>query len=52
MGAECVGRTREDPGGWTERRFHLGTNKEIFDAEVSAVYQALTVIDQRQQGDH
>ena len=45
------GIRQEDPGGWTERRFHLGTYKEIFDAEVFAVYQDLSVIGQRQQSD-
>ena len=24
-------------GGWTGRRYHLGTNKEAFDAEVFAI---------------
>ena len=27
--------------GWSRRRFHLGTNKEVFDAKVFAIYQAL-----------
>ena len=31
---------RED-GSWTGRRFHLGANKDVFDAEVFAIYQAL-----------
>ena len=35
VGAACVWQS---PGGWTGRRFHLGTNKEVFDAEVFAIY--------------
>ena len=31
VGAACVWET---PSGWTGHRFHLGTNKEVFDAEV------------------
>ena len=37
------------PSGWTGRRFHLGTNNEVFGAEVYAIYQALSIID-REQG--
>ena len=32
------------------RRFHLGTNKEVFDAEVFAIYQALLWIEGQQRG--
>ena len=46
MGAACVWET---PGGWNGRRYHLGSNKEDFDAEVFAVYRALSVIEQRQE---
>ena len=48
VGAACAWRT---PGGWTGRRFHLdlGNNKEVFDAEVYAIYQALSIMDQRQE---
>ena len=46
VGAACVWRTQQ---GWTGRRYHLGSNKEVFDAEVFAVYRALSVIDQRQE---
>ena len=46
VGAACVWRTS---GGWTGRRFHLGTNKEVFDAEVFAICQALSIVDQRQE---
>ena len=35
--------------GWTGRRFQLGTNKEVFDAEAFAIYQALRALDQRQE---
>ena len=34
---------------WTGRRFHLGDNKEVFDAEVFAIYQALRIFEARQQ---
>ena len=46
VGAACVWRTRE---GWTGRRFRLGSNKEAFDAETFAIYQALRAFDQRQE---
>ena len=42
VGAAKVWRSPE--GGWTGRRFQLGTNKEVFDAEVFAVWQALREI--------
>ena len=37
------------PDGWSGRRFHLATNKEVFDAEVFAIFQALLWLDQRQE---
>ena len=37
--------------GWTGRRFQLGT-KEVFDAEVFAIHQALRAIEQRQERGH
>ena len=46
VGAACAWQTEE---GWIGRRFHLGTNKEIFDAEVYAIYQALRVFEERGQ---
>ena len=46
MGAACAWRTSE---GWTGRRFHLGDNKEAFDAESFAIYQGLRVLDSRQE---
>ena len=50
VGAACVWET---PGGWTGCRYHLGSNKEVFDAEVFAVYRALRVIEQgRERGRH
>ena len=49
VGAACDWET---PSWWTGRRFHLGTNKEVFDAEVYAVYQALCSLDQRQERDY
>ena len=49
MGAAIVWRSPE--GGWTGRRFQLGKNKEVFDAEVFAVWQALRVLEQRNERD-
>ena len=49
VGAACVWKTQE---GWTGRRFYLGSNKEVFDAETFAVYQALCAFDQRQERGH
>ena len=46
VGAACVWRTT---GGWDGLCFHLGDNKEVFDAEVHAIYQALEVLDRRQE---
>ena len=46
IGAACTWQTEE---GWTGRRFHLGTNKEVFDAEVYAIYQALSIFEERGQ---
>ena len=34
---------------WTGHRFHLGTNREVFDAEIFAIYQALCTLDERQE---
>ena len=48
-GAACVRRSPEGEGGWTGRRFQLGTNKEVFDAEVLAIWQALRVLEQRKE---
>ena len=38
-----------NPGGWTSRRFFPGTNKEAFDVEVFALYQALRTFDKTQE---
>ena len=46
VGAACTWRTRE---GWTSKRFHLGHNKEAFDAEVFDIYQALRIFEARQR---
>lgn len=35
--------------GWTGCRYRLGTNKEIFDAETFAIYQALRILDRHQE---
>ena len=45
-------RGGDGPGGWIARRFHLGTNKEVFDAEIYAIYQALRTTYQRQESGH
>ena len=46
VGAACVWGTQE---GWTGHRFRLGGNKEVFDAEVFEIYQALRAIEQRNE---
>ena len=48
VGAACVWRSPEE-GGSTGRRFQLGTNKEVFDAEVFAIWQALRVLEQEKR---
>ena len=45
VGAACVWRTRE--GSWEGKRFHLGDNKEVFDAEVFAICQELRAFESR-----
>ena len=35
--------------GWTDRRYHLGKNKEAFDAELCALYQATKILDERNE---
>ena len=42
----------ERPGGCTGRRYHLGTNMEVFDTETFAVYQALRALERRQESGH
>ena len=42
----CAWKARE---GWTGKRYHLGNNKEVFDAEALAVYRALRLFDARQE---
>ena len=39
-------------GGWAGQGYRPGTNKEDFDAEVSAIYIALDILDQRQESCH
>ena len=46
--AACVWET---PGGWTGQRYHLATNKEVFDAEVFAIYRALGTIERDRSED-
>lgn len=38
-------------GEWTGRHFHLGTNKEAFDAELYAVCQATEIFEDRNESD-
>ena len=45
MGAECTWRNRS----WEGKPFHLGDDKEVFDADVFAIYQALRVFKARGQ---
>ena len=45
VGAACAWKKGS---GWHGRRFHLGNNKEVFDAEVFAIYQTLRVFESRQ----
>ena len=45
VGAAYAWKTRE--GSWEGRCFHLGDNKEVFDAEVFAICQALKVFESR-----
>ena len=45
----CGVRLEVPGGGWTGRRFQLGTNKEVFDAEVFAIWQALRVLERRNE---
>ena len=49
VGAAC---DWQSPSDWTGRRFYLGTNKEVFDAETFAIYQALRILDRRQESGH
>ena len=45
-GGACVW---ERSGEWQGHRFYLGNSKEVFDAEVFAIYQALRVFEPRQE---
>ena len=49
MGAACTWKTARK---WTGQRFRLGTNKETFDAEAYAIYQAPGIIDRKQESGH
>ena len=46
MGAACSWQTRDE---WKGRRSILGSNKEVFDAELFAIYQAMKVLEARDQ---
>ena len=47
IGAACA--WQEQDGEWKGRRFHHGDNKEVFDVEVYAIYQALKTFEGRRQ---
>ena len=47
VGAACAWQTEQEV--WTGKRFFLGDNKEVFDAGVFAILQALKVFDERRQ---
>ena len=49
VAAACVWRSPE--GGWTGRRVQQDKNKEVFDAEVFAVWQALRALERRNERD-
>ena len=49
VGAACVWREGET---WSGHRFFLGNNKEVFDAEAFATYQALRSFEERQESGH
>ena len=36
---------------WTGRRYNLGTNKDVFDAETFAIYQALRALGRAKRAD-
>ena len=46
VGAACA--SSSGGGEWVGQGFYLGHNKEVFDAEVFAIYQALRLLDRRQ----
>ena len=48
IGAACSWQTVQE--NWTGRRFYLGDNKEVFDAEVFAILQALKFDERGQSG--
>lgn len=42
VGVECGWQT---PEGWADRRYHLGSNKEVFGAETYAIHRVLRILD-------
>ena len=44
VGAACAWNS---DGEWVWRGFYLGSNKEVFDAETVAIYQALKILDRQ-----
>jgi hypothetical protein len=45
----CAVAWPEADGNWMEHTMHMGTNKEVFDAELEAVGQAIRTFAQRNQ---
>ena len=45
----CHLPTHPQATGWTGRRFHLGKNKEVFNAEHYTLYRALQTFDNRRE---
>ena len=48
VGAACSWQTRDE---WKGRRSILGSKKEVFDAELFAIYQAMKVLEARDQAE-
>ena len=46
VGVACSWQTE---GGWRSRRFFLGSNKEVFDAELYAIYQTMGTLEAKGQ---
>ena len=46
VGAACVWLRH---GSWTGKRFYLGTNKEVSDAEIFAIYQVVKTFEESQE---
>ena len=46
VGAACA--SSGGGGEWVGQGFYLGHNKEVFDAEIFAIYQAMRILDRQQ----